>query len=446
MSGLSKSRLNRRKLVGSAVAGVASMAVVGRPSSTFAAPALRLQGGDVTLEVWGGVPAENGPQDLIDAFMEANPSIKVNYTRYVNDDTGNIQLDTALQGGTPIDVYFTYAVPRLGQRIGAGAAADLTPYVTADADLNAWVTETDGIFTYEDKYYSLPTTKEPNFIFINKDKLDAAGASVPESGWTIEEFQELAKTLTADGAFGAYAPPDVARMKLGPDYWFKEGAKESNFDDPAFREDMQLHRDMIDAGTAFPWTDVLAQNLRAYAQTPFLTEQTILWMNSSYSLRFISDKEQYPHEFVTSFAPIPVPADTTDPWNGGGINNWIQVKEGTENPDAAWQFTRFWLVDGAKYMLKAGKIPAFPGTDEDAIVEGILGPDRDTLYDVEMYRKVVFADDIRLVTDTITTATAEIQQINEGLSDKCLIGEITVDEYVTEVKEQADVAIAAATS
>ena len=442
MSDRNRFQINRRKFVGTAAAGAAGLALTGRASQTFAAPAL-IQS-DVTLEVWGGVPAENGPQDLIDAFTKANPSIKVNYTRYVNDDTGNTQLDTALQGGTPIDVFFTYAIPRLGQRIKAGAVADLTSYVKADKDIDKWVTETDGIFTSDDKYYSLPTTKEPNFTFINKDKLDAAGASVPAAGWTIDEFRELSKTLTKDGAFGTFGPPDTARQKLGPNYWYKEGGKESNFDDPAFRESIQLHRDMIDDGTAFPWTDVLAQNLKAYAQTPFLTEQTILWQNSSYSLRFISDKEQYPHDFVTTFAPAPLVSGVENPWNGGGINNWIMAKEGTQNLDAAWTFIRFWLVEGAQYMLKAGKIPAFPGTDETTVVEGILGPDRETLYDVEAYKKVVFDPAIRLVTDTITTAGAEIQTIIDGLSDRCFIGEISVDEWVTEAKKQADAAIAGA--
>jgi multiple sugar transport system substrate-binding protein len=440
-----RARFDRRTLIagGGALAAGAALGSLGAPSTTFATPAFRAQDA-VTLEVWGGVPAENGPQDLIDAFKEANPSINVNYTRYVNDDTGNTQLDTALQGGTPIDVYFTYAVPRLGQRIKAGAAADLTARIEADADLKKWVDETDGIFSSDGKYYSLPTTKEPNFVFVNKDKLEDAGASLPGAGWTIDEFRELSTTLTKDGAFGTFSPPDVARQKLGPNYWYTADATASNFDNPAFRESVQLHRDMIDAGSAFPWTDVLAQNLKAYAQTPFLTEQTMLWVNSSYSLRFIGDKEQYPHDFVTTFAPLPVPADATDPWNGGGINNWIMAKEGTPNLDAAWTFIRFWLVDGAKYMLKAGKVPAFPGTDEDTVIEGILGPDRDTLYDVEAYRKVVFADDIRLVTDSITTAGAEIQTIVDGLSDRLFIGEISVDEWVTEAKTQADAAIAAA--
>ncbi|MGN6674920.1 MAG: extracellular solute-binding protein, partial [Thermomicrobiales bacterium] len=80
----------------------------------------------MTIEFWFGEPPENGPQALADAFMKQYPGIKVNTTRYVNDDTGNTKLDTALQGGTPIDVYMSYGIPRLGQRIRAGVAEELT--------------------------------------------------------------------------------------------------------------------------------------------------------------------------------------------------------------------------------------------------------------------------------------------------------------------------------
>lgn len=432
--------INRRALIQGTGAAAIGAALV-KPSSVFGAPAL-LQG-DVTLEVWGGVPGENGPQEVCDAFTAAT-GIKVNYTRYVNDDTGNTQLDTALQGGTPIDAFFTYSVPRLGQRIGAGATLDLTPYVEADADVKAWVDATSGIFKYEDKVYSLPTTIEPAFVFVNKNLLDAAGATAPEAGWTVDDFVALAEQLTTDTTFGMYDTPDTAAQKLGPDRNYKAGATESNFDDPAFAESLELHKNQIDAGTAFPWSDVLAQNLRAYAQTPFLTEQDALWINSSYSLRFIGDKEQYPHDFVTTFAPQPVPAGVDSPYNTGGINNWLLGKADTANPDAVWQFIKYFLTEGAVPMLRAGKIPAFPGTESSVVVEGILGPDREELYDVAAYEKFVIQPEAKLITDTITKGSAEISQIIQGLTDRYLIGEITIDEWVTEAKTQSDAAIAAA--
>lgn len=435
--------INRRRILQGLSA--ASAATVFAPRAQASATALRQNGG-VALEVWGGVPEENGPADLISAFEEAHPDISVNYTRYVNDDTGNTQLDTALQGGTPIDVYFTYAIPRMAQRIKAGVAEDLTPYLQNDATLNQWAAETKGIFTSQDKYFSLPTTRETAFLFVNQRLMDEAGIEVA-TDWTVEDFRTVSEQLSLDGSYGTYAPPDIARMILGPNYWYKEDGSESNFDHPAFRKYLELHRGMIEAGSAFPWSDVLAQNLRAYPQNVFLTEQVASWSAAAWALRYVRDKEDFPHDWVTTFLPVPRPVDQADWYNPGGINNWILMHPKAQNKDAAWTFIQYWMTDGAQYMLKGGKVPAVPGTIEiDAIVEGILGPDADQLFDVDAFRVIISDSQTAFPTDTITIASAEIQQIYQQETDRFLIDEIDLDEWVTTVKEQADGAIQAATS
>lgn len=417
-----------------AAASPARSAVAG----SFPSPTV-LKASGVTLEVWGGVPPENGPADLVAAFQKAYPDIKVNYTRYVNDDTGNTKLDTALQGGTPIDAYFSYDVPRMGQRIKAGLAEDLTSYINADPAVKAWATGTAGIFKYQDKFHSLPTTREPNFVFVNKKLADGGGFKIPAQ-WTVDDFRTAAKQLSSKDVYGAYGPPDLSLLALGPNRWYK-GDGTSNFDNPIFKQNLDLYRAMIAEKSAFPWSEVLAQNLRAYAQNPFLSAQVAMWISSSFSLRYVSDKDKYPHDFVTTFVPMPTPTGGGKSYNGGGINNWILMQPKTKNKDAAWAFIRYWLSDGAHYMLKGGKIPAFPGTETEAIVSGILGPDRDTLYDVAAYRKIVADPSIAYVTDSETKGAAEIQKIVQEQTDRCLINEITPDQWVTTVKAQADDAI-----
>ena len=289
MKNLKSAAINRRTLIGGTVGGAATLSAA--RSQAFAAPSFRMQE-DVVLEIWGGVPPENGPQALIDAYMAENPGITINYTRYVNDDTGNTQLDTALQGGTQIDAFFTYQVGRLAQRIRAGAALDISDYIAADEQISTWVNETDGIFTIEDGvYHSLPTAQEMQFLFLNQKKFENAGIAIPTSGWTMDEYLAMAEEFSDGMTFGAYMPPNTATLTLGQNAWYNEDGTASNFGHPAFRESYGRHRDMVDAGTAFPWTDVIAQNLRAYAQTPLLTEQVVMWTISQWSLRYVNDKE-----------------------------------------------------------------------------------------------------------------------------------------------------------
>ncbi|MEF9864590.1 MAG: hypothetical protein RR777_06555, partial [Christensenellaceae bacterium] len=53
----------------------------------------------VTLQFWGAIPPENGPAELVDNWNASHPEIQVEYTRFVNDDAGNMKLETALIGG-----------------------------------------------------------------------------------------------------------------------------------------------------------------------------------------------------------------------------------------------------------------------------------------------------------------------------------------------------------
>ena len=68
----------------------------------------------ITLRVWGGVPAEAGPQASIDLFNEAfkDKGIQAEYERFVNDDTGNLKLETSLLAGNDVDQRWNQTFPK----------------------------------------------------------------------------------------------------------------------------------------------------------------------------------------------------------------------------------------------------------------------------------------------------------------------------------------------
>src|SRR5699024_10139187 len=113
-----RSSLSRRRFVGGAAAAAGAAALAGCGGGGASTD-------PSTLQVWSGLPPESGPQDLIDRFQEAHPDIPVRYTRYVNDDRGNLKVNTALQGGVDIDVFFTFGIANPALRGGTDTAADL---------------------------------------------------------------------------------------------------------------------------------------------------------------------------------------------------------------------------------------------------------------------------------------------------------------------------------
>jgi multiple sugar transport system substrate-binding protein len=121
----------------------------------------------------------------------------------VNDDRGNLKLDTALQGGVDIDVYFTYSQGAMALRAGSGLAADLTDRVTNDPDLKVFLdTEQPRSYIDNGKVKALATAREPFFVLFNEKLRQQAGVELPDA-WTIDDFRGTAKRLTTDKTVGA---------------------------------------------------------------------------------------------------------------------------------------------------------------------------------------------------------------------------------------------------
>ncbi|MBO0781505.1 MAG: extracellular solute-binding protein, partial [Ktedonobacteraceae bacterium] len=334
----------------------------------------------------------------------------------------------------------SYSPALMTRRIDSGLAVDLASYIDADSEVKSWMGSTSGIFKYKNKYWGLPIAKGPSYVFINKNMIEDAGITLP-TDWTVDEFREIARKLSKNGVYGTFDTPDLAYATLGADDAYKNGGKESNYDDDVWRKSLQLHSDMIKEKSAFPWTEVLAQNLRVYAQGIFLKGQVGMAINSDFWHRYITDTKNYPHDFVTTFMPIPKPVGVSDPYTVGGLNNWIQINAKTKNRDAAWTFLRFNLGEGAKYMIPSGRNPAFPGTSDDDVIKGLLGANREKLYDVDAYRRVVLQTKFKLMLPTISTAAAELAKIQQSEIDRYLVGEISLDQCINDMKQQADDAI-----
>ena len=390
------------------------------------------------LQVWGGVPAASGPAEVVKAFQQKFPQYKVNYTRFVNDARGNLKLDTALQGGVDIDVYFTYNQASMALRAGSGLAADLTDRVTQDPELKPFLDTVEPRAYAEDgKIKALATAQEPRFVLFNEKLRQQAGVELPAQ-WTIDEFRETARKLTTADTVGAYTIPDVARIALGPNYWYD--GNRSNFGDPHFEQGFRLGRQMIAEGSAFPWTEVLSRHLDAYQQNSFLGAEFHLWPTAPFNLRYLYDAKKYPHDFKVSFAPTPT-VDGKD-WNGGAYNNFIMLNPQSPKLEAAWQFVKFWLTEGSTPMLKGGKLPTLGNVTDDQVITGMLGKEPDKYFDVDSFRRVVLDVKPKLATDTRLTGFPEISLAVKQQGDLCWLGEKDPAAAIREVRRLADAAIA----
>ncbi len=438
-------QISRRALIGGAAAvGAALLAGCGKEEQ---GPS-RGSSGEGVLNVWGALTLDRGVGALLDAFKKEHPGIQVNYTQFTNNSDGNLKLDTSLQGGAPVDVFFSYGPQSVSRRTAAGYARDLTDLAGSD-EVAKQFTATDPQLTalFDGRLFAIPTVYNPYLVYLNQDMLDAAGITVPED-WTVQEFHDIAEELCggAYAEFATYKTLAIATMGLGGDAQVTPDGTSSNFDHELWRRQYELELAMERDGTLFPITRVLAEKVDLYAQSYFLSGDHAFYLDNPATLRFVKDQENYPHDFRTTFRPMPYLERGREQWNQGGYEDSVQISAKTKYPEAAWTFVRYWLGAGAEQLLTAGKIspagmPA-PGAGADALLPGLLGDARDDLFDVEAFTRVAFAEDMKLSVTTHTAGLSEIGTIRKSLDEQLRLGEISVDELLTQLKEQADAAIA----
>ena len=68
---------------------------------------------------------------------------------------------------------------------------------------------------------------------------------------------------------------------------------------------------MMDEGIAMPYEEIFSRKLDTYSHPAFLAEEIAMMPFSAWMLRYVNDEENFPHDFVTTFAPFPSTDDGT---------------------------------------------------------------------------------------------------------------------------------------
>ena len=407
----------------------------------------------ITLRLWMGIPPENGPQLVVDAFNEEfkDKGIQVEYERYVNDDSGNIKLETNLLAGNAIDVYASYGgLVRVAKRVESGMAMDLTEFLERDGiDPVELFGETAVELTkINGKLYSLPTTLTKPSLLVNKNMFDAAGIEIPER-WTYEEFREVAKKLThgegQDKVYGMFwnSTQNFYEMQarlssriLGGDWMYKEGGRESNLNDPIIVKTIGLINDTMNVDHSAP-THVDTVTQRLTMENMFLEEKAAMVVDN-FIIRTVKDLEQYPHDFVTVFVPYPLAEEIDDPYSWAVYGDQISINPKTKYPEAAWEFVKWYATKGVEYMAVGGRIGLAKCLDKDHMLDLFFAGYEDII-DVESAKKYfLYNDGDKLTSMTISTKAPEIQKVLNEAGEAIMTGTKGVQEALDEAKIRAD--------
>ncbi|UKS26865.1 extracellular solute-binding protein [Paenibacillus sp. HWE-109] len=344
----------------------------------------------VTLTMWGGVPGESGPQAVVDNWNAKNPDIQVKYERFVNDDAGNLKLDTALTTNQGIDLYVNYTLSGLSKRVEAGTALDLSEFKDYNIDDKMGTDAKD--WKVKDKYYGLPTKKNVSFVWLNKNALDEAGLAVPALDWTMDDLQQYAVKLKKGTRWGftqhisAY-PSFFDGANAGAGFTKADGT--SNLDEPTVRKAYESVFNMMYTDKSMP---LLGEQITSKmpTDTMFLKGETAMLGAGEFIFRNSNNMKDFPRDFKIAFATVPkVTKDQTNFKYPGGLGDVISINPNSKNKEQAWKFLKWYADGGMMPLASGGRIPSSKDANVEEAIKLLLG-DNEKTYDVDSLKKVVF--------------------------------------------------------
>lgn len=412
----------------------------------------------ITLKLWAGIQPEYGYDELVKNFNEefADKGIQLEYTRYVNNDDGNLQLDTYLMGGNDVDIFLGYGgVSRLKKRADANLIVEMTPYLEArgfDAMKELGENNVKGTLL-EGKNYALPTKYEnPNWILANADLFKEAGIEIPVDGWTYSEFLDTVQKLTkGEGPNKVYGmfwwligggTSGSVTVNLGSVLekyrtYIDDDCTAVSFDHPVYKDELQMIMEVMDNGWSPTYADEKSDNL-SFANM-FLEGKAAMSFGIS-QLRIIKDLETYPHDFETALIPFPVPdegyMDVGD-YNGiPGAGDLICVSSKTKYVEEAMDFVVWYIKGGMAPLAKGGRIPLWKDFDSGLIIEALN--EKPGVFEEESLRRYLAIDSSNSYESLDTDYTTEIGDIKKEGFEAIFLGQKSVDESLAEMKKRCD--------
>lgn len=297
-----------------------------------------------------------GLDSVIAAFEEKYPEYRVEKVILPVD---NVDLVKALDSGN-VDL-----VPGGGAHllvpIRMGLLADLTPFVRTPGFSTAGMEWFLSAQNDQSRILELPYAAVPTAVLYNRDLVAAAGVSIPQNGWTWDQFRDVARSLktTADGqtltwGFATYM------YSVPVTLWVNQAAG---------------------APLGQPSTESLPNALRYFSEAIFLDRSMMPTLNiGDPALAAVTDDPFFAGRAAMTIGPLPDGQQARDlrfAWDVAPIPNHLgarpllyvvprtmAVSGRTPDPRSAWQFLKFLTGREAAVILgTAGFLPSYPAEE-----------------------------------------------------------------------------------
>ncbi|MDL2317983.1 ABC transporter substrate-binding protein [Eubacteriales bacterium OttesenSCG-928-A19] len=404
-----------------------------------------------TVRFWIPFKGSQGMDDMIAEFNETYPNINVELTTYNNNSDGNLAVNTALMAGE-IDVLASFGLSNAYKRWENSLYMDLTDYIDKYAIdfVENWGSDE---YKYDGTYYTFPCGGLSYYVSINMDEWNNAGLGELPAEWTWDEYLEASAAMThGEGDEKVYGGSDYHSTNYFTYVWYQVHGRDqyygedgmTNFTDPLIVNALEREiKAEVEDKIWYPLTVYRADNIQS--QDVF-TAHKVASVISPNMVRFLRDREAYPVDWVTGFAPWPVEEKGQDNhMSGVSIFSHAGMASNVQDEEAAWYWLAWYSTYGSRYLICAGHQSTWKGTDVDNLVDLVFGSEEAAaeIVDVESFKRVVVNYDNPAYVDTILDAYTTV---NSTLNEYMMYahqGTMTAEEAMAAAKEIADAAILA---
>lgn len=402
-----------------------------------------------TVRFYTAFKGSAGMDDMIAEFNKIYPNIKIELNAYSNGSDGNIGIDTQLIAGGSIDVLHTFGLPNTRRRWENDLFLDLTDYLSKDnLDVKKeWGTDR---YKYNNRYYSVPMGGLAYYIAINMDDWHKAGYTDLPKEWTWDEYLEASRKMTSgEGQTKVYGGSDnhpivyvsyPERQVKGYDAYYKDDGT-SDFDNPEYLKALYRKIDAEKEGIWFPSKTYVFDKINH--QTTYCGHQ-VASVVSNNLVRFLRDTKKYPVSWVTGFAPYPVEEKGQVNHLGSVVTfSHLAITKDCKNVPAAYAFLKFFATYGGIYLVPAGHMPTWTGTDLDNAINVIFGSkeNAEKIVDVPSLLNTLFHFSEDAYYETNSTGISDVESLLIDYTLDAVSGKKTPEEAMKELKIQADKAI-----
>ncbi len=380
-------------------------------------------------------------QLINDEYKKRNPNVTVDVIQVPNADYYT-KVDTTILSGEQLDVCYWNIKFDYVPRAAKGEFVAMDDFLKGEGKTITDLYTIDS--TVDDGHvYALPGDVKEWVVWMNKNDLDKVGLTVPPLNWTWDDYREYAKKLTwGEGENKHYGSMFfnwdhfnvlTAYNRLDGNPYFKADGS-LNFDDPAFAESVKLRHDleMVDK-TQIPLSEIIAMELDY--RTAFMGGRTSMVVMATNTIPQIAQTKDYPHDFVTTFASLPIPKGGREGYTYAD-NRFYCIGKTTGNAEEAYKYLRYFTTEGIPMKNVTFTADKSGTVTMEQMVNNMTSANP-ALFDSAQLIKVLTNPQLKAnIWTNVPEYTSEIVNMYKAEAEKAVMGEITPEQAVKNALEQ----------